>query len=121
MSDSDIEKIKNESHLLYEFIKNADKHRYKSLFDKCNSTETFINRMNEKGSFAQGLLTDNLGKAARKADIQNGKQLIDTINASHNYSIVSTDGTDMSAGFTTRTVPAQWVKETEKRYAEKYL
>lgn len=109
-----LEDLRNDGYpLLADFLFEApNTHRYVRYFKEAtNPPEDFLNQMQTKGDFAQGLLHNSIGEAATHADPTNAAILYAVINASTRYAIVDSD--KHSDAFTKHTVPSEWVQETD--------
>lgn len=112
MSENNITNLEEKGyHLLYEFFTYTEQmHYYQQMYNEFDTVEQFINRLREKGNFANSLIDNNIGKAAIHADPDNVKIILNVINSSTRYSVVSTGEEDSSTGYTKRSVPVDWVK-----------
>lgn len=100
--------------VLADFIRTApESHPYVEYFKDAEEMEAFLDKMSEKGSFGAGLFNDDLGEAAKQADGGNAPIVLEMINKSTRYAIISPEF--YSKGFGKRTVPKEWVQRTQRQ------
>lgn len=106
-----LDDLRERKPLLADFLFAApDTHSYNRLFAQSeNPPEDFLQELELKGGFAQGLLNNNLGEAAMDADPENGAILYDVIQSSPKYAIIEEDR--LGEGFGSNTVPVRWAKD----------
>jgi hypothetical protein len=84
-------------------------HSYNRIAAAVPTLDSFLDRMDEKGDFAHGLLDNHLGTAAENADSTNAAILLEAINNSTRYAVVTKSSSE--DGYTSVTVPTWWVED----------